>query len=184
MLKVRIAEPPKTSEPMVQSALAAHFDWSRNYCFTCVSMWNWEQDFVVITEAMKVWEVEIKLSRADWKIDGEKTKWESQHFAKVSRFYYCVPGELLKMQGRHCKPVIPDFVPEYAGLLAFFLVGKQWRIFEVRPAKNRSTFKISLIWLQRLLRSSYYKFWLTRKHPPNSGAFFQAQDPAQSIAPP
>lgn len=177
---------PGLSEYSIQSALASYFGWDQHLCFPRVQMWLWEQDFVVITKAMKVWEVEIKTSMTDWKNDLKKDKWESQNWKKVSRFYYCVTSELL-VNG------IPDWVPDYAGVLEVREVvltknetkvpGKRVQIRIRREAQNRSTFKISERWLMKLFKSTYFRFWRSQRHDPMSEVFVQAEEPPQLIAP-
>lgn len=168
-LKLAQSIAPQLSEDLLVSALALYFDWARNQCFPRVSMWTWEQDFVVVTEAGRVWEVEIKLTRADWKADASKDKWETQSWKKIARFYYCVPTELIAKG-------VPDWVPDYAGILVlekkFFkptkysVGGDKITISEHRPAKNRSKYALASHMLMRLYRSTYFRFWRSGRIDP------------------
>jgi hypothetical protein len=179
MLNVKQSIAPGLGEYSIQSALANRFDWNRNKCFPRVKMWSWEQDLVIVTEAGKVWEVEIKTAMQDWRNDFKKNKWTSLHWKKISRFYYCVTPELLKNG-------IPDWVPGYAGILVasqeFYAktkttpAGDRIEIKEMRPAQNRSLFKIEPPAMNRLLISTYFRFWRTQRHDPMSSVFLQAQE--------
>jgi hypothetical protein len=171
MLKLP-SPPPAFGEGLLQSALANHFSWDRNQCFPGVCMWTWEQDFVVITPAGRVWEIEIKTSAQDWQNDSKKDKWESKHWSKVARLYYCVPAQLIAKM-----PEIPD----YAGVLVATVKGNRIGLHEHRPAKNRSTFSISPAWLHKLYRSTYFRFWRSRRHDPTAGIFLPAQEQEQKL---
>lgn len=169
MLKVN--QTPPASEELLQSALAKYFDWYGKWCFPSVCMWRWEQDFVVVTDSMKVWEVEIKVSREDWRADQHKSKWKDPNWQKVSRFYYCVPVQLIA-------DGIPPWVPEYAGVITATKAKDGWRLRTAREAKNRSTFKLSDKWLNKLLSSTYHRFWRTRKFDPMHGMFVKCEEPS------
>lgn len=66
---------------------------------------EYRADFILVSGADYVTEIEVKVSRSDWKHDSEKSKWEGLP-DYISKFIYCVPKEL----------GIPDFVPDFAGV--------------------------------------------------------------------
>lgn len=77
-------------------------------------VFDWESDYLAITKAGLIHEVEIKISKHDYKNEA-KNKWakfalfESRNESTMipDFFYYCVPENLLSVEE----------VPEYAGLL-------------------------------------------------------------------
>ena len=77
-------------------------------------VFEWESDYLAITKAGLIHEVEIKISKHDFKTEA-KNKWakfalfESRNESTMipDFFYYCVPENLLSVEE----------VPEYAGLL-------------------------------------------------------------------
>ena len=77
-------------------------------------VFEWESDYLAITKAGLIHEVEIKISKHDFKNEA-KNKWakfalfESRNESAMipDFFYYCVPENLISVED----------VPEYAGLL-------------------------------------------------------------------
>lgn len=75
---------------------------------------RWEADLCVVTKAGRLWEIEIKVSASDWKIDAEKDKWRflkdgpamMPSYAFPSRFYYAAP---LPLAERFQEFGTPDF---------------------------------------------------------------------------
>lgn len=82
-------------------------------CATNISwgLFSWgEADYVVVTKARFLVEIEIKVSPTDFKRDILKKKWKSGDREKmVRRFYYAVPLEMVDK--------IREFLPEDAGLI-------------------------------------------------------------------
>lgn len=88
------------------------------YTIENLYVFDWESDILFKTKAGYYYEVEIKISKADFKADFKKKK---KHIALKYKqyshtldltpnyFYYCVPEELVDS--------VKDLVPEYAGLL-------------------------------------------------------------------
>lgn len=160
----------KVTEEQVQSALALYFDYAQNHCFRGVYMCEWESDFIVVSKSMRAWEVEIKVSMADWKVDADKAKWGSKNWRFITRFYYAVPAKLLK-------DGIPSWVPEWAGILELKLVGGRLRVWtkrEPQPFKNAQ--KISQTQLHNLYRSTYYRFWRNQSLDPDAVGIVDCRD--------
>ena len=197
-MTVKIIKPLKYTEAAMQSALAVFFDYRVHDVFPRVHVWDWEADLVVLTKASMMWEVEIKTSMVDWKADIEKSKWKSRHWKNISRFYYAVAEPLLSpkiISGASTdwwkappKPVveysIPEFVPEFAGVLCLKISDNRIWTTQIRPPQVLSKNKIGPNTQHRLLRSAYYRFWQTGKHWPEDLACADCQDPEilQSIA--
>ncbi len=84
------------------------------YVVNNLRIFMWESDFAACTRAGYWYEVEVKVSRADFRADFKKIE---KHNILASRaeglrpnyFAYAVPEGLIK----------PDEVPEYAGLIYF-----------------------------------------------------------------
>lgn len=155
----------RVTEEQVQGVLAGYFDYAQNYCFRSVFAFEWEADFVVVSKAMRLWEIEIKVSMGDWRADAEKQKWTSDNWRYISRFYYAVPAKLLKNG-------IPPWVPEWAGVLALQTGTKPGHTNKLyvrneRQAKNLGGERISDSQLFKLLRSTYFRFWRNQKHDPD-----------------
>jgi hypothetical protein len=66
---------------------------------------EYRADFMMVSVAGYATEIEVKVSKSDWKCDLVKEKWASLP-SWITRFIYCVPEEL----------GIPDWVPEFAGV--------------------------------------------------------------------
>lgn len=103
--------------PAIQEALLRYFiKRQHNYCCNNFSGAGYDEcDVITISKSLYVQEIEVKVSRSDFKKDFKKV---SKHqrlqagfirgYNKIpNRFYYCCPDGLIK----------PEEVPEYAGLI-------------------------------------------------------------------
>ncbi len=78
-------------------------------------IYDWESDFFTISESGYVYEVEIKVTRGDFKDDFNKvdkhqlleSKEPDRFLKKPNKFYYAAPKNLLAT----------TMIPEYAGLI-------------------------------------------------------------------
>ena len=84
------------------------------YAIANLFVFSWESDFLLKTKAGYWYEVEVKISRADFKND-RKHKSEKYDILegrteglKPNYFSYCVPKELLDK--------VRDLIPDYAGI--------------------------------------------------------------------
>lgn len=122
----------KITSTHIELALAAHFNYHRNYIIVNAS-WgmglNYEADFLSVTPDGYATEVEIKVSKSDLLADLKKSPWA--HGADfVKRVYFAVPTKLVKV----CKEVLPEaygIIEVYEGPYG----GLKCR--EVRAAQNR-----------------------------------------------
>jgi hypothetical protein len=88
---------------------------NKEYLINNVYIYEWESDFFSVSESGYIYEVEIKISRGDFKDDFNKTNkhilLESnnpENFkSKPNKFFYAAPRGLL----------ISSMIPEYAGFL-------------------------------------------------------------------
>lgn len=108
------------TERKVQDILTKHFlhPSTKKYEIKNLFVYNWESDYLAITNAGIAHEVEIKVSREDFKNDVKHKKekhlllehgnGEGGYYGDMPNyFYYAVPNELVSV----------DEVPEYAGLI-------------------------------------------------------------------
>jgi hypothetical protein len=126
---------------------------THNYRLYNSYVFNWESDyFSVANQSYYIYEVEIKLSRADFKKDFTKVGKHNllvrnnENADKIpNRFYYCCPEGMIKKEE----------LPAYAGLLYF---DKNYKIRQVRPApllhKNNNFDK----YLRTLVDKFYFQF--------------------------
>jgi len=148
-------EQPKLTEALVAETLAMKFDWFRNYIFTNVYFGLYEMDVAIITPAMYLWEIEIKLTRADWLKDEKKRKWNSPGRTKVSRFYYAVPIELVEE--------IPEFVTTETGIIGIKYHPYNGMYF-TEPIRSavRIDVKITQAEFNDFMKKIYFKYWRRR----------------------
>ena len=100
-----------TEELMRQHLLS--FRSTARYVLQNLYVFGWESDILFLSKSGFWTEIEIKVSRSDFKADAknkiEKHKilsTKDNHF-KPNQFFYAIPKGL----------VLPDEIPEYAGLL-------------------------------------------------------------------
>lgn len=125
------------TEKKIQDILKMYFmsPNTKKYEITNLYVYGWESDYLAITKSMVAYEVEIKISRPDFKNDFKNK--QDKHllfeggnmlgrFSKASGmpnyFYYAVPDGLIGA----------DEVPDYAGLLYV----QPWGITFVKQPKK------------------------------------------------
>jgi len=171
---IEITRRPGWTEGLIQAGLANYLDWRQNLVFPNVDCWGWESDILVVTKSMKVWEVEIKTNMSDWKSDSKKEKWNKPNWARISRFYYAVPWDLLSASLGH-EP-IPEFVPPWAGIIVLEWKGGKIWAKESRKPKTLGNYSIKHTRLTKLYRSAYFRYWSTRKRSPDQFGTIDCQD--------
>lgn len=131
-----------------QQMLARHFNWAAQIVIPNVYFGWYEMDVAVVTKAGYLVEVEIKMTTGDWNADRKKEKWLSQDRDYVSRFFYAVPTRLINK--------IPHWVPPQAGLIE--LCDDGWCRIHREAARTKAG-KLGDKKIQKLLRSTYFRFW-------------------------
>ena len=133
------------TEKKIQDKLKLHFltPSAKKYEITNLYVFDWESDYLAITKSGIFHEIEIKISRADFKNDFKNK--EKKHLILESPrlfmtapkptslpnyFYYAVPEGLVK----------EDEIPEYAGLIYV----QPWGIRIVKDAKKLHDEKLDL----------------------------------------
>lgn len=124
---------------------------------------DYRADFMTITRAGYGSELEVKVSRADWKADLAKPKWNGMP-PWVTRFIYVVPVAL----------GVPDFVPPQAGVwhvesnVTFLhddrdrVLSDGLRIHVARAPHVLGREKVPQTVIDKWMTSFYYRFWEQR----------------------
>ena len=131
------------TEKLIQEKLKVHFlsPGTKKYEITNLYVFDWESDYLAITQSGLFYEVEIKISRADFKNDfknkGNKhlilehnPKAPYTHLGMPNYFYYAVPAGLIKAEE----------VPDYAGLIYV----RPWGVYVEKEAKKLHADKLDL----------------------------------------
>jgi hypothetical protein len=160
---------------LVEAAIRRHVDHRANILVPEAEIWSgvgstrgsYRADFMSITKAGYGTELEVKISRADWKADLSKPKWSTRGFPSwVTRFIYVVPDSL----------GIPDFVPATAGVWhvssrTTFLDGDTGRAlsdgFRIQVARAPHVLgreKVPQAVINKWMTSFYYRYWDQRLH--------------------
>lgn len=115
------------TEKLMQQKLQTYRITAR-YVLQNLYVFGWESDILFLSRTGFWTEIEIKISRADFKADLKNKAGKHSALAdpsvmtKPNQFFYAVPEGL----------VTPEEIPEYAGLLT---VGQQWQSARtVKPA--------------------------------------------------
>jgi len=137
-------------------ALATHFPWWEHKLVTELEIDGGRADLVLVSKAGYATEIEIKVSRGDWRNDRDKLKWMAHGWTRphVSRFFYAVPEQLANQ--------IPVWVPKDAGILVVRAGSGRDHVREQRAARRFAARKLSDAQLTQIERAFYYRFW--RQH--------------------
>lgn len=128
---------------------------------------EYRADFMMITASGYGTELEVKISRSDWRADLSKSKWADMP-AWVTRFIYVVPEQL----------GIPEFVPEHAGVWhvvpRLVTLDKYtdeerrgadgYEIVLARAPKLLGREKVPAAVVAKWMRNFYYRYWDQRIH--------------------
>lgn len=155
---------------LVEAAIRRHVDHRANMLIPEASIryglggkvGEYRADFMMITRAGYGTELEVKVSRADWRADLTKEKWVGMP-NWVTRFIYVVPAAL----------GIPDFVPAHAGVwhvrprpAPFAYEGPMrpsgFEIVVVRAPGLLGREKVPQVVIGTWLRNLYYRYWEKR----------------------
>lgn len=145
-------------------ALARHFDWWSFRCATEFQIDGYQADFVTVTRAGYLTEVEIKVSRKDWRAPKEARKALAiKDRPHIARFFYAVPETLFK-PGQPFFQQIPSFVPPWAGVLVVSADsnGGYDIVREARAARRFAAKPITSAHERQMLDGFYYRFWRQR----------------------
>jgi hypothetical protein len=98
-------------------------------------IYEWESDFFTVTESGYIYEIEIKVTRGDFKDDFNKTAKHtllesiepSTHLKKPNKFFYAAPKNLLAT----------SMIPAYAGLIEVDSANSMATIVKEAPFLHR-----------------------------------------------
>ena len=141
--------------------------------FRNIKFWHGETDLLIIQKSGAAWEIEIKVSVADFRrefitkkekheaiVRGTYPTWTHRighHYAPVpiQQFYFAMPLEIYEK--------VKDQVPEYAGIITFppdHVSGKGKPMPKIiKKAKKLGTHKVTGDQELICLRSWYYRHW-------------------------
>lgn len=144
------------TERSIIEVLNKRFMASPKYVLNNLYVYNWESDFLAITNSWYAYEIEVKISVSDFKNDFNKSK---KHIALSSGkaefipnyFYYAVPEGMLS----------PSDVPPYAGLI--YIKGRDMYISKHAPKINKEKMDLR-VFGSKLMDKFYYnmKTWEKR----------------------
>ena len=116
---------------------------------------GWESDYLAFTKSDYIYEIEVKISRSDFKNDKKKVrkhqvlegtyipKGQSEKVYKPHYFYYAVPKGLITV----------DEVPEYAGLIYVTEYGFPYEVVKKAPQLHKEKYTAQEL---NLLDKFYY----------------------------
>lgn len=143
----------KHTEKSMLKAVHNYFSTGYRYCIknSFIFRFDWESDYFCINKEGYSFEIEVKISKADFRNDikKEKHKLFEQNLNKrliPNRFYYAVPKGLIEEKD----------VPKYAGLI---IVDGSHAIIQKRAPfihKNKYDFR-------KILCDKFYFQWLNQK---------------------
>jgi len=143
----------------IELAVFSHFNSSGRVIVPNVSwgMFRYECDVVVMTNSGYLWEIEIKVNRAD--LIKDKDKRHNHDDPQFSRLYFAIP-ERLRMDIEH--------IPERAGIIIVDERINDPRYFEccvreIRKARDDKTHKCSDCDRYKLARLGAIRLWTLKR---------------------
>lgn len=135
------------TESTIQETLKG-FISSARFRLTNLYVFGWESDILFFTNSNYTYEIEIKISRADYKNDLKKTAKhdylkDQTKKNKPNYFYYAVPENLIGL----------NEVPSYAGLI--YITKYSYRIVRDAPKINKEKLDPNKL---NLVDKFYYNF--------------------------
>lgn len=152
---------PEWSEEQIQNDLRRHFMSESNIKFVAENLfiYEWESDLWFLTKANIAYEIEIKITKADFKNDFKKqdkhiileTKDDKKKILKPNFFYYAVPENLIDVSE----------IPEYAGLIYMKEYFPYFDVIKSAPKLTTNKFDEQQL---NLLEKFYYNYrqWKTK----------------------
>lgn len=145
----------KITTPEMETCLARFFNWRANLIVPNVSwgMGVHECDLLVCTKAGYLWEVEIKVSKADLKKDS--LKWHEHRNDKIKHLFFAIPTYL-----QDCI----ELIPPRAGIITVAPVSEErtwWgRVKKIRePETNPAARPITDAQRYTLARLGAMRIW-------------------------
>lgn len=119
-------------------------------------------DLLVVTKAGYATEVEIKISKKDWRADDKKPKFMAQR-PHISRLFYAVPEQLMKGLDIRDAASLPRWIRPHVGILVVRDGGLGYdSVRELRAARRFRCRPLTEQHQAQIATSFYYRFW--RQH--------------------
>lgn len=119
-------------------------------------------DLLVVTKAGYATEIEIKISRKDWRADGTKSKFMSDR-PHISRLFYAVPEDLMRGLDIRSPESLPRWIRPHVGILVVRDGGLGYdTVRELRAAHRFRCRALTPQMQQQIDQAFYYRFW--RQH--------------------
>ena len=138
----------------IEVALAKYLDYRQHLIVPNV-WWGLgfrhELDLLVLTKSGYVWEIEIKISKAD--LLADKNKKYGHYDNRIRKLYFAVPKKLMDIAVKE--------IPERAGLFEIDDLSSSWkRVTMERPAKiNKNAIKLSKKEIKKLYELTAMRIW-------------------------
>lgn len=169
-----VLKPTKWTEEKVRDKLRLYFlsPSAKKYEIANLFVFGWESDYLAITKSLVSYEIEIKISKADFKneakhkvdkyllLEGGKEKLGRYSGGVPNYFYYAVPDGL----------ITEEEIPEFAGLIYV----NPWGVTIVKAAKKLTEEKFDAE-KYNLTDKFYYNMWTWRNK------FEEFRDSAEEI---
>lgn len=156
---------PKYSEKDILNILNQYFfaKSSIKYLINNLYVFSWESDYLALTKSGLFYEIEVKISRNDFKNDFKKTKkhmiLENNNDLAIHKpnfFYYAVPENLIH----------ESEIPDYAGLI--YVHNKYFPYYDiVKKSPQLTKNKINIDEL-KLTDKFYYNMWQWKNNAENN----------------
>lgn len=139
------------TEQSILETLNRDFLSQPKYLINNLYVFGWESDYLALTKAGYWYEIEVKISRSDFKADFKKEKKHQtlkmeNNLSRPNYFNYIVPEDLIAVEE----------VPNYAGLI---YLSQNGFLKTVKPAPMLHNTKLQLD-----LQDKFYYNWKSEKH--------------------
>lgn len=145
----RLKQQPKIKLTAVEitKILNGRYLSNPKYLINNLYVFGWESDYLAMTKTGYWYEIEIKISKADFKADFKKTEKHEMLSSRIGRmpncFSYCAPEGVLSRED----------IPEYAGFIEVDDNGHMW-VRKTPPTLHRCKIFDEL----NLLDKFYYNY--------------------------
>lgn len=143
----------KQTEQSMLKAVHNYFSNDYKYCLknSFVFRYDWESDYFCVNREGYSFEIEVKISKSDFKSDFKKEKHKlfvDKNYKSVlpNKFYYAIPKGLIKLED----------LPSYAGLIV--VDGSHAKIEKRAPFLHKKKFDF-----RKILCDKFYYNWLLQK---------------------
>lgn len=144
----------KHSEESILKAVHNYFSGTYKYCIknSFIFRYDWESDYFCISKEGYSYEIEVKISKADFRNDKKKEKhslFKENPKSRLipNRFYYAVPKGLIDEKD----------LPDYAGLI--IIDGTHATIKKSAPFIHKLKYDF-----RKILCDKFYYKWLNQKN--------------------